>query len=266
MQELIKSFLDDGLSRRGLIQKLGALGIGLAQARGLLQAFQDSEDAGKGLPVPGSSTLKGTGGELVMAQAKAAGSEYLFTNPGSFEQGIFDAQITSGIPLIMGLHEGIAIAMADGYYRASLKPAFVNIHVISGTAQAAGQLYNCARDGSALVITAGLLDNEVWSDDGNLMPRPGFDQKEVPRQFTKICWEARDAGSLPLMLRRAYKTAVTAPGGPTYLAISQEALEDTKQAQILPGERFLFHSNPRPETAAWSRRPNGWCRQCARSW
>jgi len=73
MRELIKSFLDEGLSRRGLIQKLGALGIGLAQAQGLLQAFQDSEDAGKGLAVPGSSTLKGTGGELVMAQAQAAG-------------------------------------------------------------------------------------------------------------------------------------------------------------------------------------------------
>src|SRR5262245_17193477 len=164
MQHLVKRFFDEGLSRRGLVQKLGALGLSLAQAQGLLQSFQASEDAGKGLPVPGSTTVTGTGGELIMAQAKAAGSEYLFTNPGSFEQGIFDAQINSGIPLIMGLHEGVAIALADGYYRASLKPAFVNIHVISGTAQAAGQLYNCARDGSALVITAGLLDNELWSD------------------------------------------------------------------------------------------------------
>ena len=52
-----------------------------------------------------------------MAQAKAAGSEYLFTNPGSFEVGLFDAQPGSGIPLIMGLHEGIVISMADGYHR-----------------------------------------------------------------------------------------------------------------------------------------------------
>ena len=40
MQELVKRFLDEGLSRRGLIQKLSALGIGLAQARSLLEAFQ----------------------------------------------------------------------------------------------------------------------------------------------------------------------------------------------------------------------------------
>ena len=82
-----------------------------------------------------------------MEQAKAAGSEYLFTNPGSFEVGLFDAQITSGVPLIMGLHEGIVVAMADGYHRASLKPAFVNVHVIAGTAQMGGQLYNASRDG-----------------------------------------------------------------------------------------------------------------------
>src|SRR4030095_11588059 len=128
-----------------------------------------------------------------------AGSEYLFTNPGSFEVGLFDAQITSGVPLIMGLHEGIVIAMADGYHSASMKSEFVNIHVVAGTAQATGQLYNASRDGSALVITAGLLDNEVWSDESILAPRPGYDQKEVTRQFTKISWEARQGASLPLM-------------------------------------------------------------------
>lgn len=251
MQRLVKRFLDEGLSRRGLIRRLGALGIGMAQARSLLEAFDVSEEAGKGLPTPGSTIAKGTGGDLLMAQVKAAGSEYLFSNPGSFEAGLYDAQVSSGVPLIMGLHEGIVIAMADGYHRASLKPAFVNIHVVAGTAQATGQLYNASRDGSALVITSGLLDNEVWSDESQLAPRPGYDQKEIPRQFTKICWEAREAQSLPLMLRRAYKTATTAPGGPVYLAVSQPALEaKNQQAQILPAERFLFNSRTRPEAAA----------------
>ena len=99
MQHLVKRFLNSGLSRRGLIQELGALGIGLAEAQSLIEAFQTSEEAGKGLPVPGATTVNGTGGEHLMAQAKAAGSEYLFSNPGSFETGLFDAQITSGVPL-----------------------------------------------------------------------------------------------------------------------------------------------------------------------
>src|SRR6266852_3993783 len=251
MQELVHRFLGHGLSRRGLMKKLSGLGLGLAAAQAVLEPLEALEEAGKGLPVPGTTTMTGTGGETVMAQAKAAGAEYLFTNPGSFEVGFFDAQPSSGIPLIMGLHEGIVISMADGYHRVSGKPAFVNVHVVAGTAQMAGQLYNASRDGSALVITAGLNDNELWSDDVTLGPRPGFDQKEIVRQFTKISWEARNAESLPVLLRRAFKVAATEPGGPVYLAMAQYALE-TKgiKAQILPAERFLLRARVRPSASA----------------
>jgi thiamine pyrophosphate-dependent acetolactate synthase large subunit-like protein len=84
-----------------------------------------------------------------------------------------------------------------------------------------------------------------------LAPRPGFDQKEITRQFTKISWEARRAESLPLMLRRAFKVAATEPGGPVYIAMAHYALE-TKgvKAQILPANRFLLRSRLRPEAAA----------------
>lgn len=184
----------------------------------------------------GAFTAEGTGGELAVAQTKAAGVEYLFTNPGSYEVGFFDAFTgTPGMQLIMGLHEGIVVSMADGYHRVSGKPGFVNVHVIAGTAQMAGQLYKASRDGSALVITAGLNDNEFWNDDVLLAPGPGFDQKEVARQFTKIAWEARRPESLPLMLRRAFKVAATEPGGPVYLAMAHYALEaKSVKAQICP--------------------------------
>ena len=251
MQQLIKRFLDKELTRRSLARELGSVGMTAAAAQALIQTLDATATPGSGLSVPGTRELTGSGGELVMEQAKAAGSEYLFTNPGSFEVGLFDAQVTSGVPLIMGLHEGIVVAMADGYHRASLKPAFVNVHVIAGTAQMGGQLYNASRDGAALVVTAGMLDNELWSDEGILAPRPGYDQKDVPRQFTKFCWESRDARSLTMMLRRAYKVATTPPGGPVYLAMTNGALE-TKgvTSQVVPGERFLMSARPRPDAAA----------------
>ena len=252
MQHLIQRYLDHSLSRRGLLRSLSAMGFTSAAAQAILKPLEASETAATRTDMPGSSTLEGTGGELVVAQAKAAGAQYLFTNPGSFEVGFFDAVIDNpGIQLIMGLHEGIVIAMADGYHRVSGKPAFVNVHVIAGTAQMAGQLYNASRDGSALVITAGLNDNEKWSDEVGLGPRPGFDQKDVCRQFTKISWEARTPESLPLMLRRAFKTAATEPGGPVYMAMAHYALE-TKgvKAQILPEARFMIRTAARPSAAA----------------
>ena len=154
MQQLIKRFLDKEFILRGLSRELASVGLTAAAAQSLLETLDATETAESSLSVPGTRELTGSGGELVTEQAKAAGSEYLFTNPGSFEVGLFDAQITSGVPLIIGLHEGIVAAMADGYHRASLKPAFVNVHVIAGTAQMGGQLYNASRDGAALVVTA----------------------------------------------------------------------------------------------------------------
>src|SRR4029077_4832910 len=143
MQQLVQRFLEQGLSRRGLMRKLSGLGVSLAGAQSIVESLQASEEAGKGLQVPGSTTMTGTGGELVVAQAKAAGAQYLFTNPGSFEVGFFDAVIDNpGIQLIMGLQGGILTPRADAFLRASRKPAFVNVHVIAGTAQMAGQLYN----------------------------------------------------------------------------------------------------------------------------
>jgi len=98
-----------------------------------------------------AKTLTGTGGDLVVEQMRAAGSRFVFTNPGSMEVGFFDALTDrDDVKVIVGLHESIVIPMADGYHRVTLQPAFVNVHTVGGTAQMAGQLYNAHYDGSAI--------------------------------------------------------------------------------------------------------------------
>ena len=253
MRHLVRRYLDNEISRRGFFNGLGRLGFSVAAANAILETLEASENGpADGETSAGASVaLEGRGADLMAAQIKAAGTEYFFSNPGSLEAGLFDAfSDTPGLQNIMGLHEGIVISMADGYNKASGKPAFVNIHAAVGSAQAAGQMCNAHRDGSALIVTAGLADPEVWSDDVALGGRPGFDQKEVNRQFTKISWEARNAESLPLMVRRAFKVAATDPGGPVYLAFSPSALNSKTSAQILPAERFLLRGRVRPDAAA----------------
>jgi len=240
MRQLVAQFLSHRISRRAFIRDLTAVGFTASAVSSILEPLE-------ALAAPAASPeapMTGNGGQLLMAQARAAGVDYLFTNPGSLEAGFFDAVVDDPqIHLIESLHEGLVISTADGYHKVTGKPAFVNVHAAVGTAQMAGQLFNACRDGSALVITAGLNDNEVWSDEVPLGARPGFDQKEINRQFTKISWDARQAASLPLMLRRAFKVATTDPGGPVYLAISGDALDQKPaSASILPADRFLLRS------------------------
>lgn len=243
MQHLLQRYLAGDLSRRGFFEKLVATGFSVAGARAVLAASQEG---------PANSATRrvatGTGGDLLVEQIKAAGTKYIFTNPGSYEVGFFDALTDRPeLQVIMGLHEGIVIPMADGYHKVTNEPAFVNVHAIGGTAQMAGQLSNAYRDGSAIVVTAGMKDISGFLDDAMLMPKPGFSQIEITRQFQKMAWEARDPASFPLMTRRAYRVAMAAPGGPVYVCYASAGLERANvSAEVLPRETFLVDPRPRP--------------------
>jgi benzoylformate decarboxylase len=246
MRDLVDAFIGHRVSRRDFMRSLGAIGV---SAAGISTTVRSAEAITLGSAGIGHD-ITGTGGELLVEQMKAAGVRYMFTNPGSFEVGLFDAFLDQPMQLIMGLHEGVVISMADGYNKVTGEPAFVNVHVIAGTAQSAGQMYNASRDGSAIVVTAGLLDNERGDDDILLGARPGFDQKEVNRQFTKISWECHDSSGLPTMLRRAFKVATTAPGGPVYLAVPNHVLEERNvQGTIFPREGFILPDQIPPNSS-----------------
>ncbi len=241
---VLGQFLNHDISRRSFIKTLGALGI---SAAGISSMVRGAEAVEKGLAPMKARSVTGTGGELIVEQMKAAGVKYLFTNPGSYEVGFFDAFLDQPMQLILGMHEGIVISAADGYSKVSGEPAFVNLHVVAGTAQAAGQLYNAHSDQTPLVVTAGMRENESITDDFVLAARPGWDTKDIVRQFTKISWSTRNAKALPAQIRRAFKVAATEPGGPVYLAFSEEA-QTAKDvtALIYDRENFIIPNNISP--------------------
>ena len=173
-------------------------------------------------------TITGTGGMLLLQTLKDAGVEYIFTNPGSAETGIFAALAEDGdTKLVMGKHEGLVAAMADGYHRISGKVGVVIAHVMGGSYQLAGQLFNAQVAGSSLLVVAGDWASEM-QDYRGLAPFPGLTQAESMRPITK---EARCAyqvhtnpAAISVATIRALREATTPPTGPVYLSISAELL------------------------------------------
>ena len=89
-------------------------------------------------------TVIGTGGELLVHQLLAQGVDYAFTNTGSAEVGFFNGLLAvPGVQPILLLMEPLVLSAADGYAKASGKPAFINIHLAAGTRQ-----WNSHVDGS----------------------------------------------------------------------------------------------------------------------
>lgn len=243
MRSIITGYLNNTISRRGFIKNMMASGFTIASTNSVMKSLESLKE-GDSFSKAEYRTVVGSGGDLLVQQIKEAGIKYVFTNTGSFEVGFFDALVKEPeLQLILGLHEGIVISMADGYHRVTKEPAFVNVHVIAGTAQMAGQLYNAHKDESSLIVSAGLLDNEVFSDDVVLGPSPGFNQKEINRQFTKISWEVKNPKSIPVFTRRAFKVAMTQPGGPVYIAYANYAMEaQNVRGKIVPKENFMIPS------------------------
>jgi benzoylformate decarboxylase len=173
-------------------------------------------------------TITGTGGMLLIQTLKDAGVDYLFTNPGSAETGIFAALAEDqDQKLIVGKHEGLVAAMADGYHRTSGKVGVVIAHVMGGSYQLAGQLFNAQVSGSSLLVLAGDWASEL-QDYRGLAPFPGLTQAESMRPITKDARCAYQVSANPKAITqatiRALREATTPPTGPVYLSISAELL------------------------------------------
>jgi benzoylformate decarboxylase len=173
-------------------------------------------------------TITGTGGMLLLQTLKDAGVEYLFTNPGSAETGIFAALAEDGDQrLVVGKHEGLVAAMADGYHRFSGKVGVIIAHVMGGSYQLAGQLFNAQVAGSSLLVVAGDWASEL-QDYRGLAPFPGLTQAESMRPITKDARAAYQVATNPAAITvataRALREATTPPTGPVYLSIAAELL------------------------------------------
>lgn len=246
MRNLVYQYLEGNLSRRGFLRSLVATGLTASAARSLAEAAERGAEKTTG-DTSSSYSVSGTGADLLVEQIKAAGTRFLFTNPGSVEVAFFDALTDRPeLQIIMGLHEGVVLSMADGYHKVSGEPAFVNVHAVAGTGQIGGQMFNVHRDGSGIFITAGLSDITKFSDDLHLSPSPGFNQMDINQQFTKMSWEVRNGASSAVAARRAYKLTSTAPGGPVYVGYSREALAEKVSGEVWPKESFLIDARPRP--------------------
>jgi len=198
-------------------------------------------------------TITGTGGMLLIQTLKDAGVEYIFTNPGSAETGIFAALSEDGDQrLVVAKHEGLVAAMADGYHRMSGKVGVIIAHVMGGSYQLAGQLFNSQVAGSSLLVIAGDWASEL-QDYRGLAPFPGLSQAESMRPLMKDARCAYQVIANPAAITvatiRALREATTAPTGPVYLSISAELLHtEGLEAQI--GEEAQYRiERPGPARA-----------------
>src|SRR6202171_4128842 len=245
VKELIKQYLDDGISRRKLISGLTTIGLSTVAAKAMAQNLAPLAGPAAGAVAQGAAReMQGTGGALFVAQLKAAGVKFIFFNPSTGDSPIFDALVDeTGIELIKGVQEGPVVAMADGYARASGKPGVVVVANI-GLPNAMTQMVNTWKDQIPLLVAVASIDQDAlgrdqWqeTDHHELMTEP----------ITKWFWQAQSTAAIAETTRRGLKFASTPPCGPVFLSLPPNTLDGRAKAQVWERSKFDVPMRIRPD-------------------
>ena len=152
--------------------------------------------------------------DAAMALLRERGLTTIFGNPGSTELGLL-RDFPEDFRYTLALHEGVAVAMADGYAQATGHPALVNLHSACGVGNAMGAVVNAFHNRAPLVITAGNQDRRHLELEPYLFAR----STALMEPYVKFSHEPARPQDVPAAIDRAWALARTPPQGPTFVSI-----------------------------------------------
>ena len=186
-----------------------------------------------------------SGSSAFLSLLKDEGVTHLFGNPGTTELPIMDALgVHTDLRYVLGLHESVVVAMADGFGRASGRLTACNVHVAPGLGNAMGAIYNARFTGTPMIITAG------QQEQGHGLTEPLLYEPLVPIATPLVKWatEVTRLEDMARIVHRAAKVAMTPPTGPVFLSLPGDVLN--AQGGIDLSARTRVDTASRPSDAA----------------
>ncbi|MCL4464509.1 MAG: thiamine pyrophosphate-binding protein [Chloroflexi bacterium] len=179
--------------------------------------------------------MEAKGKDIVCRLFEAENVRYIFGNPGSTEVPLLDNLCNfPNIKYVLALHETIAVAMADGYARASGNPGVASVHAAPGTAHSIGGLYNAYLDNVPVVLISGQQDSRFLIRE----PFLSADLVSLTRSLTKWSWQVNRGEELEVAMRRAFKEATSSPTGPVFLSLARNVLDEIVESEGIAPQRY----------------------------
>jgi acetolactate synthase-1/2/3 large subunit len=198
----------------------------------------DTNVAALGHLVPASAPTNGRyGSDVVIDLLKHFQIPYAALNPGASYRGLHDSLVNYGgnvMPeMILCQHEEIAVGMAHGFAKASMKPMAAIVHDVVGL------LHSCMAIYYAYIDRAPILVLGATGPMNEAKRRPRIDwihtanvQGNVIRDYTKWDDQPSSVDGIPASFARGYRVAMTEPQGPVYLCYDAQLQEDPLEREI----------------------------------
>ena len=233
MRDLAKRYLQRDISRRDFMRLSAAAGFSVAATQSAVRALE---------PVMSemTTTVEGTGGELVAEQLRAAGARFIFVCNSSGQGPLGDAVADRpDLQFIQATSEHQTMAIADGFAKATLSPSFAAFSRVGGPL-AGANMFNSMKDRTPVVVMTDHIDTGADGRDG---AEDADDWLEAFKQYTKWRWVAKEGNRIPEWLAHAFKIASTPPCGPAFLRVPRNVLYQKHKAEIFSKQSISVPMN-----------------------
>lgn len=186
--------------------------------------------------------------DALVASLQRLGVRYVFGLPGSTEGPLLDALSRVESPeYVLGLHENVVVAMADGYARVSGDLGVVSLHTSVGTGNAVSQIMNANVDRSPVLALIGHKDAGIANRDGfcTVEDLPG-----LLRPYTKWSRQVEVAALAVEDVQRAAHLATAFPRGPVSLVLTEDRARAPFEGPIPEVRTLPIAAGFRPDAAS----------------
>ncbi|OFT59532.1 acetolactate synthase [Corynebacterium sp. HMSC05H05] len=204
-----------------------------------------------------------TGGRLVVETLEALGITQVFGIPGQHALGLFEALNDSSLNYVSARVENNAAFAADGYARATRRPATLFLSTGPGALTSLAGLQEAYATSVPMIVVSSQVPEHGVGGRRNGLLHQLDDQKTAAANVTKVQFTVLRSSSIPSMLQQAYEAAMAAPRGPVWVEIPEDILlaetnvppveELTPTVSVLPGVRSSLEAAARTLSNARSK-------------
>ncbi len=190
------------------------------------------------------------GSDLMVEVLRELGIRYIALNPGASYRGLHDSLVNFGPgetpEMILCTHEEIAVALANGYARATGQPMATGLHNIVGLQHASMAIFNAWCDRTPILNLGGGGPQDVNHRRNTDWVHSALVQGNLVREFVKYDDQPSSIEAVPGALLRAYRVATTEPKGPVYVCLDTDVQEDRVASPMTVPDATLFQAPAPP--------------------
>jgi len=196
------------------------------------------------------------GSDLAVEVLRELGIRYIALNPGASYRGLHDSLVNFGHgeppEIILCTHEEIAVALANGYARATGKAMATGLHNIVGLQHAAMAIFNAWCDRTPILNLGGGGPQDATHRRSTDWVHTALVQGNLVRDFVKYDDQPQSIEAIPEALLKAYRIATTEPKGPVYICLDTDVQErEIKSPLSVPdASQFRAPAAPAPNPEA----------------